>query len=100
MYSSGMASDNGWITPIHQTHFATGAGPTMVRVVARRKTGLMRIYMENAQGQRVGISVPPDFSRILVSKGGKHEEIRKSLDVAEKTPPAPVVPVPAPSIAQ
>lgn len=82
-----MASDNGWITPVHETVFSTNAGITMVRVVVRKKTGLMRIYIKHSDGTRLGLSV--DSQRILAVRGMRHEDIRKQLDVAEK--PAPVV---------
>ena len=77
-----MASDNGWMTPVHETNFATDAGSTMVRVVVRKKTGLMRIYVKLPDGTRLGLSV--DGKRVLAAKGKRHEDIRKYLDIAEK----------------
>lgn len=76
-----MASDNGWITPVHETRFEAENGVTMVRVVARRKTGQIRVYIQFPDGSRLGLSV--DDKHILASRGPQHEPIRKSLDAAE-----------------
>lgn len=77
-----MASDNGWITPVHETHFETEAGLSMLRVVVRRKTGLIRIYIQNPDGTRLGLSV--DMEHILAARGIHQEVIRMALDDAEK----------------
>lgn len=77
-----MASDNGWITPVHETHFETEAGVSMLRVVVRRKTGLIRIYIQNPDGTRLGLSV--DMQHILAARGIHQEVIRMALDDAEK----------------
>lgn len=82
VYSYSMASDNGWVTPVYETHFTTEAGEQMVRVVSRRKTGLIRIYIQLPDGTRMGISVTSD--RVLAAKGTHHEAIRIALDEAEK----------------
>jgi len=77
-----MASDNGWTTPVHKTVFDTSDGPTMVRVVVRKKTGLMRIYIKHPDGTRLDLSV--DSKHILAARGNRHEVIRKHLDEADK----------------
>jgi len=77
-----MASDNGWMTPVHETVFDTQGGTTMVRVVVRKKTGLMRIYIKHPDGTRLGLSV--DSKHILAARGTRHEAIRKHLDEADK----------------
>jgi hypothetical protein len=89
-----MASDNGWITPVHETMFDTQAGTTMVRIVVRRKTGLMRIYIKHPDGSRLGLSV--DEKHILAARGTRHEVIRKQLDQAEVTVAQPALPQPTP----
>lgn len=78
-----MASDNGWTTPVHETLFTANVGTTMVRIVVRKKTGLMRIYIKHPDGTRLGLSV--DSKHILASRGMRHEDIRKQLDLAEKS---------------
>lgn len=90
----GMASNNGWMTPVHETIYATDTGSTMVRVVVRKKTGLMRIYIKHSDGTRLGLSV--DREHILAARGTHHEVIRKSLDEAEKV----VAKTPSSSVAQ
>lgn len=77
-----MASDNGWITPVHETRFETEAGTTMVRVVVRRKTGKMRIYIQHPDGTRLGLSV--DNKHILAARGVLQNKIVEALDGAEK----------------
>jgi hypothetical protein len=87
-----MASDNGWTTPVHETNFETDAGAVMVRVVARRKTGLVRIYMRFPDGSRLGLSV--DSKHVLAARGTLHETIRKALDEAEKKTEEAEQPIP------
>ena len=77
-----MARDNGWITPVHETHFATEIGDTMVRVVVRRKTGKMRIYIQHPDGTRLGLSV--DNKHILAARGNLQNKIVEALDAADK----------------
>lgn len=90
-YSGGMATNNGWATPVHETLYTTDAGNAMVRVVVRKKTGLMRIYIKHPDGTRLGLSV--DSKHILAAKGMHQETIRKALDQAEKVTAETTAPV-------
>ena len=82
-----MATNNGWATPVHETLYTTDIGAAMVRVVVRKKTGLMRIYIKHPDGTRLGLSI--DNQHILAAKGLRQEAIRKALDKLEKVPGSP-----------
>lgn len=77
-----MATDNGWNTPVHETWFTTDIGDQMIRATTRRKTGLVRIYLEFADDSRLGLSVTPE--RVLAARGTNQEAIVAALDEAER----------------